>query len=243
MIGIKRFMIGSAAAAGVLVAGTITANAAIFDFSGTGGNLLATSAVFNVGSLNVTANGFEVDTATNSIYTGANLFQRDDAPNDEGLGVCNSGDGACNTGDTNEIDNNAGNGVYDVIRLDVTGLTLISLGLSSLDDGPSENIDTAQIFFSDVEDLDLSPGNVTPDITQTESTQPSKNPDIDISSFTDFDFIYIAGEIGGSDDDFLLRNLVVEDPERQDIPEPTALGLLGFGLAGIGLIRRRRKLA
>ena len=143
MIGKKRFLIGSAAAAGVLIAGTISAHAALIDFSGGGGDLGVTFADFTDGLITVRANGFEVEKSDTNFttYTPANLFQRDDDPADHGIGVCNSGDGDCGNGDQNEIDNNGD--LIDIIRLDVAGLDLLTLRLSSLD-GLVDNIDRLQ---------------------------------------------------------------------------------------------------
>ena len=246
-----RILIGTAAAAGFLVASTLAANAAVIDFSGDRANL-GTTNDFSNGGVSVTAAGFEVEKADHTDYTAADLFRRGTNPSeplDLGIGVCNSDDAVCLTtgtggGVTNEIDNNTNGTLYDVIRLDVSLLNLFTLTLSSLDGN-----DEAAIYGSDLTNPDLS--LLTPidaDVGDTGGDNANTG-EIDISSFDGLAFLYITTNLGDGNtgDDFLLSSLTATNRGNgnggQEVPEPMTLGLLGLGLVGLGLVRRRRKAA
>jgi len=237
MNGLQRTVVSGLMLAATIMGSLSTAEATSFDFSGAFANL-GVSHTYTVGADSVTAAAFTYSEPGGvATYTAAlALIQRNQAPNDLGLGVCNSGDGAgCTTitsgnGDNNEIDNNGS--LRDLIRLDLgSSRTGLSVTLASVD-GTSGNIDNYAIYASNSATVKLSTLTA---LTGSQSTG-GINPTVNITGSWRYIFVTTGSGVNG-DDDFLLKSATVSST----VPEPASLLLMGSGLVGVAVWRLRRK--
>lgn len=233
MITTQRAL-GAGLIAAVLMGTVNIASATTWNFGGPFGSLGADE-VFTVGSDSVTASAFTYsESGANGIYSVATLIRRNELPNDVGLGVCNSNDGAsCTTdstgnGENNEIDNNGPKD--DLIRLDFgSSRSGLVIQLSSVENDSDGNDDYA-IYGSNVATPKLS----TLVALATGNGSGGANPIRTLSG----NFRYLFVTVGSAqEDDFLLRSATASSA----VPEPASLLLMGSGLAGIAVWRRRSK--
>jgi MYXO-CTERM domain-containing protein len=180
----------------------------------------------------VTASAWDVSKSNNAIWsdTGVILNNRQQGPNDLGLGVCLAS--YCPTtgnDDINEIDNN-GASTFDVIRLDFGTATFVnSIGLSALDGGLNNGF---AVFGSNTALPTLS--SLTAIAQGTNQSEGSVNPIISIDKTYRYFFVTtLNGGICDSTSDFLLESVTTA-------PEPYTSGMLGLGLLAIGASLRLR---
>lgn len=232
----KKPLVGAVLAAVAVMTSVSMASATTWNFGGAFGSL-GPDEVLTVGSDSLTAAAFTyAEPSGVATYTAATLMRRNEAPDDIGLGVCNSGDGAgCTTitsgnGDNNEIDNNGS--LRDLIRLDFgSSKTGLSVTLASVD-GLTGNVDNYAIYASNSATAKLS---TLVALTGSQSTG-GINPTVNIAGSWRYVFV-TTGSGAWGDDDFLLKSATASNT----VPEPASLLLTGSGLAGMAIRRFRQK--
>ena len=239
-----RAIIGGAALS-LLAASGANAGPTI-DFSAIpGGNNTSLGATTTFGGIKVSA--FETNFTTTS-----NLWLRKEGPSDDGLGVCSSNE-SCPTGgdgggDVNELSNESQ--VEWIVLQRPQNEKWSELWVSSLDSGGTGGNETGTVYWSN------TLGDTTNSFTFSfNDFNPGVNGDIltllQASGFDPFAkyVMFRAGTDGqGASAEFNNDYLVwgasltaCRDCGPNNVPEPLTMSLFGAGLAGVAILRRRRK--
>jgi hypothetical protein len=213
-----------------------SSDAEAFNFAGTAGNLGVDFASFTGTS------GGVIDVSAYYLAGGAflpaNLYQRQE-PNDNGLGVCspvNPPGPLCGGGDLNELDNAS---ATELLRLTLPAShEWVSVQLSSLD-GPERGIlwadadGSAGVPPGDIGDLGI--------VHQFVSDDVNLEPLIPIpSAFRFAPYLFFEPRDWAAGLSFNNDYLILAAETQVTATEPAAAVLVGLGLFGAAVARRRR---
>jgi hypothetical protein len=218
----------TAAAALCLGAGGVHATTINFNSALASGNLPQT-----VTTGGVVISGFTVSKTNGTVWSSNVLLDnRNEGPLDVGLGVCANIHNcpATGNGDINEIDNNGS--TFDVIRFDFTNASTASFGLGSLDSGLKDGY---AIFGSNTALPNLS--TLTALASGTNTSAGSVTPVIAVNQpFRYFFLAPLKRGVNDEDSDYLVRSVTYAQA-----PEPMSAGLIGAGLIGLAILRRKTR--
>lgn len=255
---LKHLMLAGAAVAAL--AGGAQAAPVTWDFEDLSSTTVTSSGAGFGNSLTFTADGQQVRLSAWSLTSGgvfeaAQLLRYDGY----GLGICNQGEGTGCSSPSHQIDNVGNNGRNDFVLVEF-------LGGGSFD--PTSATIRRYSSNNDYKDLDVTywvgDGDVPVDLagidvddldtlgfdgqSNDDTSNSSSNRTVWIGGDSTATAFLFGGRLGTDEDDAfklqsLAANYTASPPATSDVSEPATLALLGLGVAAVGLLIRRRRVA